>query len=174
MPAWSAAEFLRPRKREERALRDLLTAHQDCRAGVAGTGRDGGNAEHHRQDERYRSRAHALAHPDEVAIGKMTGFMSEHAGQLVRRIQRHDEPGMDKHVLAFGDEGVERRIIDDVETHRVRRHARGLKQRIQICPHHALDLGVADERRGRPARKRKARAPPRPKKWRARRAPRPG
>jgi hypothetical protein len=41
--------------------------------------------------------------------------MGEHAGELIGRLKRHDQPGVDEHVLAFGDEGVYRRIIDDVD-----------------------------------------------------------
>jgi hypothetical protein len=146
-----------PRIGKERPFRDLLAAHQDGGARIARAHRHYRDADRHGEQHRHHGRAHPLGRAHQVAVLDMARLMRHHAGDLIGRIELHQKTGVDEHVLAFGDEGVNRRIVDDVEMHRRRIEIGGEKDGIEIAAQHALDFRVADQRHTASLRARRMR-----------------
>ena len=91
-------------------------------------------------------RSISLPHARQMPAGDMAGLMGENADHLIRRLGLGQKPGMDEDALAAGDEGVDARIVDQIDVHRAGIETGRLEDRLGIEPHQAFDLGVADER----------------------------
>jgi hypothetical protein len=80
-----------------------------------------------------------------MAAGNMPRLMRQHADDLVRRLRLLEQAGMDEDALALGDEGVDGRIVDEIDMDRPRAEAGHPEDVAGVDPHQPLDLGVADE-----------------------------
>ena len=87
-----------------------------------------------------------LAHSRQVAARDMTGFVREHADDLVRRRRLHDRAGVHEDAPAVHHEGVERAVVDDDDPDVLLAEARAAQDRLRIVAQKLLDLGVANER----------------------------
>ncbi len=150
--------FLHAAEFDELCLCGLLAHHDRAHARIARTRHHRGNAHHHADQHGNGRLGNRRGVANEMAARHVAGFVRQHADHLIGRFQFHDEAGVDEDVLAFGDERVDRRIVDDINFHRRRIEARRLQDRIFVTAQHALDFGVADERdrlrrRGRDARR---------------------
>ena len=78
-----------------------------------------------------------------MAARQVSGFMSEHANDLVGRLGSHDCAGVDEDAPS-GNEGVEGFVVDENHLDATPRKARGLKDRRDIVLQKRLDLGISD------------------------------
>ena len=89
-----------------------------------------------------------------MATFDMAAFVGDDADQLIWRLRVHQRAGMDEHVVAVDDEGVEGAVVDDVDVDVLRAETRSVENRLRIGPQQQFRLGVADQpgggiRRGR-------------------------
>ena len=140
------ARFLFARIGEEAARGEMLPAHDQRHAGIARAGRDGADAEDHRGDQGRLDRRHVFAPLHQMPARHMADFVCHHADQFAGRLDRGDEAGVVEHLLAFGDEGVEAPVVDEVDFHRRRIEPRNPQKRVGIIPQHVLGFCVADDR----------------------------
>ena len=80
-----------------------------------------------------------------MASREMADLMGEHADHLVGRLCLNDGSGIDED-LASGNEGVERRGIEQHHLGAVSAHARCLQERRRIVEQEFLDLRIAHDR----------------------------
>ncbi len=107
----------------------------------------------HHQSGGFRFR-HLAPQPRQVAAGDVAAFVGDHADQLIGRLGIHQRAGMDEHVVAVDDEGVEGAVVDDVDVDVLRAEPGGIEDRLRIGAQQRFRLGVADQsgggiRRGR-------------------------
>ena len=162
--AWSAEASCAIEKAMKAALADALR-RRACRPPPASalwpaTRRRG--ARHHGDDARDRGVVHRLRRAREMAAGDVAGLVRHDADELVGRLAAQEGAGVEEQVLAAGDEGIERRIVDDVDMHRLRVEAGDSQDRRPPGADDAFDLRVANERqlivRRRPLREAAARS----------------
>ena len=92
-----------------------------------------------------------LIDPHQVAAGDVAGLVRDHADHFVRILGGGQQAGMDEHLQAAGDEGVDPRIVDDVDLDSVGIEAGRFEDGVGIGPQGCLDLGIADQAVGRSA-----------------------
>ena len=80
-----------------------------------------------------------------VAAGDVTGFVRQHADDLVRRFRHQQRAGVDEDAAA-GDEGVKGGIVDQNDLDTRFSKAGRLKDGPDVIGDKRLDLGVADHR----------------------------
>jgi len=136
----------------------LVRAGGDRHAG-AGAAADGrGRGSDHAQ-RRHPARAlQRLVAADPMAADDMPGLVRDHGAQLVNRLEPGDEPGVEKQVLAPGDERVQLAALHEIGVDAGRVEARRPQDRIGDAAERAFDLGIADQadRRRRAAPQRQA------------------
>ena len=71
--------------------------------------------------------------------------MRHDADELIGALAAHDGTAVHEQVLAAGDEGVERGIVDDVDMHRFRVEARDMRDWRRVSADDILDLGIAQQ-----------------------------
>src|ERR1700704_3176044 len=76
----------------------------------------------------------------------VAGFMRHHAGDLIGRVQRHQQTGVEKHMLAFGNESIDRRIVHQMNLNILGHQSCRYQDRVEFGPQHAFGLSVADQR----------------------------
>ncbi|RMH53717.1 MAG: hypothetical protein D6686_00195 [Alphaproteobacteria bacterium] len=88
-----------------------------------------------------------------MAAIDVADLVGQHRLKLLGRAQLPHHAGIDEDVPPAGDEGVQPPVGEDVDVHRVRRHAGAAQHRFGQHAQGALDLGIAHQRlRQRPAR----------------------
>ncbi|MEZ5837843.1 MAG: hypothetical protein R3D03_19305 [Geminicoccaceae bacterium] len=71
--------------------------------------------------------------------------MGDHASHLIEALAAHQQAGVDEQVLPARDEGVQPRIGDHVDLHRIRIEPGCGEQRVGHAREDPFDLLVADE-----------------------------
>ena len=121
--------FLGNGKLREGALSDAHPGHQAARTGVAMTGDSCGAAQHHADDAFDHRILHRLGRAGKMTAGDMAGFMGHDPDDLVRAGRTQDRACVHEQILSAGDEGIERRVVDDVDANRLRIEAGCLEDR---------------------------------------------
>ena len=124
---------------------ELAGAADQGGAGAGLSGGDGEDAEADGDEGRAHRDRHGACACNGVAAGDMAGFVADHAFDLGGVFGLDDQPGMQVDALSVGDEGVQRRIIDDVDFD-VSGHEAGDFED-GVCPFAQcfFDFGVADQ-----------------------------
>jgi len=76
--------------------------------------------------------------------GDVSAFMRDDPDHLVRCRGAHDQPGMNEHIVAVDDEGVEGTVVDDVDLDALGAEACGIENRFGIVPQQRFGFRVAD------------------------------
>ena len=87
-----------------------------------------------------------------MAAGDVAGLVRDHADHFVRFLGRGQQAGVHEHLQAAGDEGVDLRVVDDVDLDGIGVEAGRFEDRVGIGPQGRFDLGIADQA-GRPTRR---------------------
>ena len=123
--------------------------HADRHAGRRGigaaTGGSGDDADRHGDECLQRGVVHLGIEARQMTAGDMAGFVRHDADDLVGPVGAHQRAGVHEQILAAGDEGVERRIVDDIDMHRLGIEAGDDEDWRRISADGVLDLGVADD-----------------------------
>ena len=127
-------------------LRGGTRAHQDAGAAAAARGR-GHAAQHHADDRFDGGVAQRLLDARQMPAGDMAGLMGDHADELVRALGADQEPGIDEHVHAAGDEGVDIVDAQQIDMHGIDIEAGRGEDRIGELADRGLDLRIADDGR---------------------------
>ena len=106
----------------------------------------GGNAQQHADDGGHRGLVEFIAHARQMAAGDVPGLMRQNADRLVRRLRLEQQAGVNEDALAARHEGVDARILDQIDPDRLGIDARRLEDGAGIEAQQPLDLGIADER----------------------------
>ena len=80
-----------------------------------------------------------------MAARDVTGFVRDHADQLVGRFRQEDRARVDEHISAIDDEGVKARIVDQMHLDVIARHARRAENRHRVVGDQRFGLGIADQ-----------------------------
>ncbi len=115
-------------------------------SGLASAGDHRREARGHRQQQRQSGRLHPCGRTYQIPMRHMAGFMRHHAGDLIGRVQGHQQTGVEEHMLAFGNEGIDRRIIHQMQLDILGHQAGRYQDRVELGPQHTFGFGVADQR----------------------------
>ena len=139
------ARFLLAGEGEQAARCKMLAAHDERHACIACARGNGTDTKDHGCHDRHRQVLEFLAPLHEMAARHMADFVGDNAHELARRIHRGDEAGMEEHLLAAGDEGVEIAVVDEMDLDRGRVDAGRAQQRVRIFAQHRFGFGIADD-----------------------------
>ena len=137
--------FLDPAIAEKGLLPEPLSAKNECLRRVGPAGDRGRGAQHQPQQGDDGGALQGVTGSGQMPARDMPGFMGEHAHHLTRVFRLHDEARGDENILPARDEGVEPRIVDDVEADTFRIQAGGGQDRRQIALERVFDLRIPDE-----------------------------
>ena len=97
-------------------------------------------------DDRRRAGAvHLDAHARQMAAGDVARFMGQNADHFIGRLGLHQQAGVDEQALTAGHEGVDARIIDQVDLDRAGIDTGRPENRLGVEPHQAFDFRIADK-----------------------------
>jgi hypothetical protein len=138
--------FLGPAVLQEVSGRDSLADRGCTHADARIAGGDAGAEAQQQCRDRFDGRVMQLVlDADQMAVGDVAGLVGDHADHLVRRIGAHQQPGVDEHVHAGGDEGVDLVVLDQMHLDRLGIQSGHAEQRIGIGADRILDFRVADQ-----------------------------
>ena len=80
-----------------------------------------------------------------MAAFDVTGFMRDHADQLIGRFRQKDRARVYEHIAAIDHEGIEARVVDEMDLDVVARHARRAENRHRVVGDQRFGLGIADQ-----------------------------
>jgi hypothetical protein len=128
------------------AFGDGLARTHNGNPGI-GTARTGGrgNTNQHAQNIGHQCLVDLFARAHQMAARYMACFMGDHADHLIGLFQPHDRAGIDKYVLPFGHESVERRIVNDVHPDSGGIETGSGYNGVDVRPDNRLGLGIPDQ-----------------------------
>ena len=89
--------------------------------------------------------AQRLVGARQMAAGDMAGLVGDDADELIGRLAAQDRAAVHEQVLAAGDEGVEGRVVDDVDMNRGRIEAGRGEDWRRVGADDIFDLGIAQD-----------------------------
>ena len=149
LPHLVGGGFLHTAEGEELRHRGLLAELDRAHAGLARAHRHRGDP-HRQADQHGNARLlHRAGVADHVSARDVASFMRQDADDLVRRFELHERTGVDEDVFfrighgALRREGVDLRILYEIEMHGVGIDACGFQDWHLIAAQHTLNLGIA-------------------------------
>src|SRR6266849_6647077 len=144
-PGLVGLRLLLDRILQVRALHDGRAAGDHAARALTAGRRRGGAGEHHGDDSLDRCIAQRLLGTRQMAAGDMAGLVGGDADDLIWTLAADQQPGMEEEVLSAGDEGVQSRIIHEVDADHRRVEAGHCENWRHELPNGSFDLGVANE-----------------------------
>ena len=113
---------------------------------IASAGDGGGAAQDEGQNGLGAGIPERFVGAGQMTAGDMAGFVRDHPDQLVRRVGRDQQAGVNEDFLSAGDERVQRRRLHDQDFYGVRVDARGLEQWRAVDADGSFDFRIPDHR----------------------------
>lgn len=81
-----------------------------------------------------------------MAARNVTCFVRDHTDNLFRMVRTHEKAGVNKQPLAARDEGVQCRVVDDLDPDITGLQTCHFENRCRVYADRILDLGIANKR----------------------------